>query len=549
MPQLVQDEAGSYFVDTGGGVLQPVSADQAKVFLGNQGAGEAAFQSAGQGLENLITGAGSLLSDNPYWQQQNELGRAQSEALNIAQPIAAGAAQYAPQALLGAATAGAGLLPTVGVEAALGAATTPETPVQGAILGGLTAGAAYALPGAVGAAVGKGRDLAGSLPFFGRSSPLEEIPINPGGMVPGERPPLGGAGAEIGGAPAGPGAGAATVPGAPGAGAAPQPRMADRVREAMAAAEPQQAVAGTRVMEGTLPPDALYQYGVPVSPAQRALLEAQDATQASRARDLLAQEEASMSSPTWGAKQRAIRDAQQQSATNYLTRQLDMPADINLTDPMLSDVFARLGSGFDQMAQEMGSVQLSKPIQDDMAEILAQATGSHKGQLESLVKEVQAKADLNAGALVGDQWIEMRTKINNMIEAGQRQGNIGKISDAAELMETLTRAMESGLPDASRQQLQQLRHQYSIAMSLSKAGSRNADGQVIPVSCYNNRKRSQSNKAKGTDEVGRFMNTIVTLTKKRTPDSGTAGRLLQNAASLGADMVPGGNTIRRLTGI
>jgi len=151
--------------------------------------------------------------------------------------------------------------------------------------------------------------------------------------------------------------------------------------------------------------------------------------------------------------------------------------------------------------------------------------------------------------LVGDQWIEMRTKINNMIEAGQRQGNIGKISDAAELMETLTRAMESGLPDASRQQLQQLRHQYSIAMSLSKAGSRNADGQVNPVSFYNNWKRSQSNKAKGTDEVGRFMNTIVTLTKKRTPDSGTAGRLLQNAASLGADLVPGGNTIRRLTGI
>jgi hypothetical protein len=328
--------------------------------------------------------------------------------------------------------------------------------------------------------------------------------------------------------------------------------MADRVMQNLGEADRATTPApttGTRVLEGTLPPEALYTYGVPVSPAQRAMLTAQDAPSAARARELLAQEESAMSHPVLGARPRAIRDAQQQSATNFLTRQLDMPADVNLTDPMLSDVFTRLGSGFDQMAQEMGSVTLTPAIRNDMGEILTQATGQHRGQLQSLVDEVAAKADLNGGALAGDQWIEVRTKINKMIEAGQRQGNIGKISDAAELMDTLTRAMESGLPDASRAQLDQLRHQYSIAMSLSKPGSRNADGQVNPVSFYNNWKRSQSQKARGTDDVGRFMNTIVTLTKKRTPDSGTAGRLLGNLASMGADMVPGGRQARQLMGL
>jgi hypothetical protein len=109
--------------------------------------------------------------------------------------------------------------------------------------------------------------------------------------------------------------------------------------------------------------------------------------------------------------------------------------------------------------------------------------------------------------------------------------------------------MESALPDATRLELDRLRKQYAIASTLTKPGTRNADGQVNPLSFYNNWKRPQSKKKRGTDDVGRFMNTMVTLTQKRTPDSGTAGRLLQNAAGLAADIIPGGQTARRVLGM
>lgn len=328
------------------------------------------------------------------------------------------------------------------------------------------------------------------------------------------------------------------------------PRMADRVTQSLdAAAEPGQQVAGLRVMEGTLTPDELYVRGVPTSPAQRAMLTATTPEQRVAAKEALQAEEAAISHPVMGRQGRGIRDAQQQSATNMLTRELEIPPGINLTDPVLSDVVANIGGRLDQIATDMGTVPLTAEIKNEFADILGQTTGSHKAQLQQLVDEIGAKSDLNSGVLTGDQWQEMRTKINKMIDAGMRQGNIGKVSDAGALMDTMTSAMESGLPDASRAELEKLRKQYAIAMTLQKAGARNPDGQVNPLSFYNNWKRPQSAKKRGTDDIGRFMNTIVTLTQKRTPDSGTAGRLLSNLANVATDLVPGGRAIRNATGL
>lgn len=552
MPTLVRDEAGQFFVDEGGGTYTPVTPEQAQRFQGGQGAASGAFQAAGQGLENLITGAGSLLSDAPYWDQANQAGREQSDALNLANPITSGAAQYAPQLGVGLATAGLGVAGTAGVEALLGAATTPEAPIQGALIGGLGGAAGAALPGAIQAGVRQGRELAGGLPWFKSANPLEDIPPAPGFARPGERAPI----VETGAAPDA--AGVAPAPGAaptspsaspPFQPANPAPRMADRVTAQMEAADvpPGQQLSGYRVMEGTMSPEQLYELGIPTSPAQRALLKARGGAEGAAARDLLAKEEATMSSAMWGGGQRQIRDAQVQGTTNFITRELGLEhPDINLTDPVLADVFSNVGGRMDQIAQEMGSVPITNEIKTDFADILSQTTGSHKAQLQALADEIVKKADLNGGALTGDDWGQMRTKINKMMDAGQRQGNIGKISDAGELMRTMTDAMESGLPDATKLELDKLRKQYAIAMTLSKPGARNADGQINPVSFYNNWKRNQSKKRMGTDDVGNFMNTIVTLTKKRTPDSGTAGRLLQNAAEMGMDFVPGGSAVRRV---
>lgn len=559
MPTLVRDEAGAYFVDTGGGSYQPVTEEQARRFQGGQGAASGAFQAAGQGLENLITGAGSLLSDNPYWLQANQAGQQQSEALNLANPITSGAAQFAPQAAVGLATAGASIPATAGVEALLGAATTPEAPIQGALLGGILGGAGAAAPGAVSSLARRGREALPDLPFLRPRTPYEVIPENPGGMRPGEVPPI------DGGSPAGPGpvsavpAGPTPTPSpsmnppdfaAPDAAPTPTPapRMAERVTETLGEADRATDVANVRVMEGTLPPDTLRQYGIPVSKAQQALLEARGQQAGAAARTALREEEAQMSNPITGGRLREIRDAQQQGATNFITRELDVPAGINLTDPMLSDVFARVGGRMDQIADEMGTVPLTQEIRNDFADILGQTTGGHKGQLQDLADEIVAKADLGGGMMTGQDWSEMRTKINRMIEAGMRQGNIGKVSDAGQLMDTMVNAMETNLPDVTRAELDRLRKQYAIASTLSKPGARNADGQVNPLSFYNNWKRPQSKKRVGTDDVGQFMNTLVTLTAKRTPDSGTAGRLLGNLTGAAVDAVPGGSMLRRVLG-
>lgn len=562
MPQLVQDEAGAYFVDTGGGTYQPVTEEQARGFLGGQGAGAGAFQAAGQGLENLITGAGSLLSDVPYWEQANQAGRAQSEALNLANPVTSAAAQFAPQALAGIATAGAGILPTVGVEAALGAATTPESPIAGAALGA----AGGALPFAIApAARAAGRGIGAvreRLPWGQASNPLEEIPVNPGGMMPGQRPDIPDPDAPpVAPSPsanppdfATPGAAGAAIDTQGGGVVAPQaPRMAQRVAGALDEADPARGLgpAGdTRVQSGQMSPFELYQAGVPTTEGDRLLMQAMNGKgEAAAARQALQAEAQLESNPLLGGKIRNIRDAQRASATNFLARQLDMPEGVNLTDPALAEVFQTVGGRMDAMAQAMGNVQLDDAVRTGFNEVLEQATGSHKGQLQRIVDETLQLADRNGGALSGDDWGMVRTKISNMVDAGMRQGNIGKISDAQELLNQLTDTMEGGLPDAARQELAKLRKQYAIASTLMKAGAKNPEGQVNPLSFYNNWKRPQSKKRVGTDDVGRFMNTMATLLMKRVPDSGTAGRLLSNAASLGLEAIPGGGVVRRVTGL
>lgn len=541
MPSLVKDENGSFFIDTGGGVYHPVNSEQAATFLNNPGTLEGMGEAALQGGANLVTGAGSLLSDNPAFAEANKRGREQSDVLNMQHGIGAQAAQFAPQVAGGALAAaaapeglaGAGI--AAGVEGLMGAFTTPETPVQGAILGAAGAGVASALPGLVQAGVQQAKRI--PLPFgWGRAAnPLEEIPINPGGMGMGERPPLPGEAPPM--APPAPSANPpdfsappGTPPPAPAA-----PRMAERVEEKLSAADASSnAVAGTRVMEGTMTPAELYAAGVPTLPGQRALLSAtaDDPVAGAAARELMGREAAQASQPFGGQQVRNVLDAQQQAATNYLTKQLDLPAGINLTDPMLSDITRQLGDGFDNMAKMMGDVPITPEIRTEFADIMENARLGHKGQIERIVDQVNKFADQNGGNLSGDSWQEIRTKLNKLIDAGTRQGDMGKISDATELMNTLTKAMESGLPDAARAELETMRKQYAIAMTLFKPGARNADGQVNPLSFYNKWNQGRSTKTRATDDVGRFMNTMVTLTQKRMPDSGTAGRLLEAAGQL-----------------
>lgn len=545
MGQLVQDEAGQIFVDTGGGVLTPVSEEQAALYQrGTENPVAGAAMAANEGIKGLAQGLLGLGSDE--YKQQALATKENSEALSLAQPMAGGAGQYLPQAVLGVTSMGAGVLPTMGVEGLLGAATTPENPLMGAAVGAGLGLAGELAPGAVGWAANKARNI--ELPsFFGGKSvnPLDEIPVNPGGMRAGERAPL----PQAEPVPAKPVPASQNPPDfsasppnmgpqqpqGPRAFSETPPSMAERVtynleREDAAS----QQVVGARMMEGLMDPTELHTYGVPTLPGQRALLTARagDDAAGAAARDLMGKESAQASQPIGGQHIRNIQDAQQQAATNFLTRELDMPNGVNLTDPAMSGVFTAVGKRLDDIADEMGTVPLTQGITGQFDELLAYTTGAHKPLLERIIGDIQDKAGLNDGLLSGQQWQEIRTEINKYIKGGMRDSRIGQVETGHELMETMTKAMEDALPDASKEELAKLRKQYAIAMTLSKPGARNADGQVNPVSFYNNWKRPQSKKHIATDDIGRFMNTIVTLTKPRRPDSGTAGRLLEAAAQL-----------------
>lgn len=602
MPQLVQDEAGNLFIDTGGGVYHPVTQDQAQAFQSNQGMGENALSSAAQGLENVITGAGSLLSDNPYWEQANQEGRARSEAMNLAQPVTGPASQFAPQAAIGTGVAlatGGASLPvqlgaSMGVEGLLGAATTPETPWQGAAFG---AGGAALGVGAVPAA----RALMQRVPdvsvpsWFRNRSALEAAGINPGGLRPGDvdelmipessmlpraasavddgarraasladdmsgpatRPGMAGAADDaVGDLPISPSANPPT-PGRPTpvqeaqartmqaaqqgdldgvrAGlnetraaqmaddaARATPRMADRVGRRVAAEGDDSA----RVMAGTMTPEELAEYGVPTSPAQQQLLRARvGGNEYETALEALRREEGRMSTPIYGENLQMTRQLQRRSATNFLATELDMPVGQNITDNALADTFQRLGKRFDDMALAMGSVEIDDGLRAQMRDVLENVTGEHASQLQRYVNEIEAKAARAGGELSGEDWGVMRSKLGKMVEAGQSQGNIEKIADARAMEAVFTQALESRLPDAERMQLARLRKQYAVAMTLTKAGARDANGVVNPGAFYRNWKKPQSKKAMARDDVGRFMNTMGSLTTNVEPNSGTAWRL------------------------
>lgn len=329
--------------------------------------------------------------------------------------------------------------------------------------------------------------------------------------------------------------------------------MAQRVAGAIDEADPARGLgpAGdTRVQSGQMSPYELYHAGVPTSEGDRLLMNAMNGRgEAAAARQVLQREAQLESNPVLGGRIRDIRDAQKAAATNFLARQLDMPEGVNLTDPAMAEVFQHVGGRMDAIAREMGDVPIDDAIRTEFTEIRELMTGSHSNLINQQIDHVLDLAERNGGRLSGDDWGYMRTRLEKIVDKGMADGDIKKVNDGRAVLDVLSNAMESRLPDAVQQELAKLRKQYAIASTLMKPGAKTPEGQVNTLSFYNNWKRPQSKKRVATDDVGRFMNTMATLQQKRVPDSGTAGRLLGNLASMGLDAVPGGGLLRRATGL
>jgi hypothetical protein len=520
----------------------------------------AAGMAATQGLNNLSSGLLSLVNDD--YDQVNQQGQQRSAAISQASPLA-GLFQYAPQAAAGVATAGLGTVPAVGTEALLGAATTPQDPWTGAAFGG----AAAALPGIGGALWGQGRKLAGRwggsvaddgmLPGVPRPNTaaadamegieprFPETPPDPMTLLRQRAAELD---AQEAAARGGRGRTAAQGPGSRGGdegdfiegppgdplGAsadanppAPPPRMADRVTQAIDNADRSSNVANVRVYGDLMTPDELAEYGIGTTKGQNAALMSTtgDPAGARAARAALREESALTSSPALGRRIRDTHAQQQEATTNFINHQLGIPEGAAITDGTLSEVISGVGLRFDEIANEMGGVPITKEIRDELAEVMRLSSDRHTPGLQQTIDLALQKADLHGGMLDGQQWQAMRTDLTKQIDKAMRDGKMPWLNEASDVMGIFAKAMEGSLPTASKVELRKLRKQYAIAATLAKAGSRNPDGMINPTSFYGKWKAGQSLKTRGKDDVGRFLNTMNFLTQRRTPDSGTAGRL------------------------
>lgn len=545
MPRLVQDEAGQIFLDEGGGILTPYTADQAKIYSEGTGTLSGAAKTANKALEASAAGLLGLVSDD--YKQQAIQGQKELDVMSQANPLASGAAQFLPQVAIGAATGGAGILPAAAGEAIMGAATNPEAPGTGAVIGGLLGGAGAAVPGVVNYATNKGAQALGKF----RPASLPDDALAPGVLRPDatgladEALPTGASGVP----PSPPSASSGTYAsqgGIPEPGAPPA-RMADRVAETIER-EAAQEVGQVRVTGDLLLPSELQRYGVGVTPAQGKYLtmttkESPAAIQAVRAS--IARDDLMGSIPVIGSGISDVKAGQRAAATNFVNHEFGIPQQAALTDGTVSQRMQEIGGRLDDIATEMGGVHMTPDIRSELENIVEHATGSHQALIKKHVENTLRLADQNGGMLNGNDWQWVRTNLNDTIERGVKRGDDKMISDSAEIMNTLTQAMEGRLPPGLREELRDLRKQYAIGATLHKPGVRDPDGVINPTTFYNRWKSPQGLKWKGKDDVGQFMATMSFLTAKRAGDSGTAPRLL-NAVKEGAlGLIPGGSMVQQ----
>lgn len=305
------------------------------------------------------------------------------------------------------------------------------------------------------------------------------------------------------------------------------------------------APGGRAVGESAATTDELAAIGFPMTKGDMAFNAARTGTdEVGKANALREGEQRSMSG-LLGRGVSEIKSKQQEAATNWVGAQLGLPEGQLLTRNTLADVYQAMGTKFDEHAQAMGAVNV-KEVLPSLKNIADDAFSESQSRVTKIVGDIEQAASKNGGRVTGEDWQRIRTDIVRMQEAGTRQGQIGKVSDASELMNTMTQAMEDQLPDLAKGELRDLRHRYALLSSASKGAAADKDGLVNVKTLFNNWTKPQSNKYKGQDEFGRMLEAFARYVPNRVPDSGTAGRLmLQGAADVGVPGAGIANTVVR----
>ena len=405
-------------------------------------------------------------------------------------PVSTFAGQAAPAVGVGAATMGAGVLPTVAAEALLGAAQSPEAPLEGAALGGAF----------------------GLVPFAGQ------------------------------------GARAAYQQGA---------RMADRVTGRLGQAESAMVDANASAfqqgqrLKGMMSPEEAAADGLPLTAGDRAMLTAGDEAGANVARRMRRMEETRRTDPIFGADIETTRQAQKGWLTNKIKSELGESGPETFTPAKIGDILTKQGARFDAFGKTVGQVDAYEVL-PRFEKALGDVTGDHLGALTKIYDEASNMLTKGNGEVSGAELMQLRSKLNRIVQAGQGQGNYAKVYDATQMIKGIDDIIGQNVSKEAQAAYDKLRRDYSITKKLMRPGVVNAEGQVNAQSFRNSLLGSKNPafKSAGTDPVSRAAVTAALLDQRVVGSSGTAERLLANpgraalrvggGAALGAAGLGGG---------
>lgn len=472
------ESTGKHFVKLPGNLVQEVTPEQAAQIQENPGFVSNLIGSAGEMAKNTLLGAGSLMGDG--WSKQ-ELLRSNQElaARNMQSPVSTLAGQAAPALAVGAATMGAGIVPTVAAEALLGAAQSPEAPLTGAALGGAFGAVPFAGP-LVRQGVRAASDMAGNLPI---------------GQTLGVVGPR---------------------------------SMAERVAQRIGAtSEDFMGPPAPRVMRGDLTSQWFDEAQIPITPAQRAMLNATSSEEAAVAKRMKWVEDIRGTGPEELA-------AQRMGFTNLVKRELGIEGVEALRPSVVSDVLKREGSIIGELTQAGGPVKFEAA--DTLRAIVKDADTTHKGALGNVVKDIEASMTRNAGHIDPQDMQNAMTRLRDMSGPGQ---SFGKAQDAGKVLDELEKALEKRLTTADKAALREARYRYKIAKTLDRTGSIGNDGNINPRSFGGAWDKKIGQTLRGKDTIGQAADTFDALSRMEANTGSTLQRVFANAPGYAGKTAPG----------
>jgi hypothetical protein len=414
-------------------------------------------------------------------------------ALEAAQPAASNA-QFAPQVATGLATSGAGLLPTVGIEAALGAATTPETPWQGAAIGGALGAAGYALPGAVSRGVRAVNEMAGGMPSIG----LNMVPTGaaPAQMVP----------------PA-----ARSVTG--------KPLRDSATGKILNAVDAATATPPTRVHAGLNTAEELQQYNIPaLSAGDDMLLRATSTAERDAANLVRSGEDArgmagGVLGDSWNQYKGGLTDVLEQQVKG----RVGIPDHVALDDATIGSRLSQVGSNIGEIGRQAGNIRIGADDLTAMRELADSQVDTVASKLTQRINALEEAANKGGGSVSGDTYQQLHTKLVKMAETPELSRAAGK------LMEMQEDALARNLNATQLEALKAERYKYRILMRLIKPGVRDAQNRINANAFKRSWKAKTSPKLHSADDLGKLAETIGLLTTPTKHTGNTLQRFIDAA--------------------